>query len=324
MSMDLQQALRHAQESGQASFDLRDVEEVIAPATRRVKRHKAVTHAASAVGATAIVVGGLWGVGELEARPMADADLAAGGAQPDGPIIATMQPDSGVRLTEAVALPSILQLVDDATPRAKGEPSTGRSAALKCPRNQDPLATHDYSVPGTSYAYVDCLPIWIDGDVQLTIDDSTVVTFDQADQSVRVDYVLVNSGITPVEIYTDPYGTIQTDPNSLDSTSFHGDGVAVSSTTMWNGEDSVVAQLTSNHESQVLLSGATMSGTLEWRASEIGGPNEINRILDGATTFFFTINPRLVHSDPAAAVLILEVGGPEFTYLTTQQTLTRQ
>lgn len=324
MSMDLQHALRHAHESGQASFDLRDANEVIAPAMRRVRRQKTITHAASAVGATVIVVGGLWGVGELESRPMADLDAAAGGSEPAGPIIATMQPDSGVRLTEAVALPSILTLVDDSTPRTLGEASTGRSAALKCPRNQDPLATHDYSVPGTSYAFVDCVPIWIDGDVQLTLDDSTVVTFDQAAQSVRVDYVLVNSGSTPVEVYTDPYGTIQTDPNSHDSTSFHGDGVAVSSTTMWNGEDSVVAQLTSNHESQVLLSGAAMAGTLEWRASEIGGPNEINRILDGATTFFFTINPRLVHSDPAAAVLILEVGGPEFTYLTTQQTLTRQ
>ena len=319
MSTDLQEALRRAEQAGSASFELRDVTEVIRPATRRVKRQRALTGSAGALGAMAIIAGSWWGLGVVEqSRNFAEAGAEADGGGTALTAFDGTTPSPAAEAAGGPSVPTIEALLAAATPRTLGEEATGRSAAIACDSQEDPLRTTQESAVSSATAITDCVPVWVDGTVRLDITGQTSVAFDQAAGTVTVAWELVNSGTVPLWLYADPYGTIQTNPLSLAADDVSVDGLAVSATTVWTAADSQIGLMNSKNKAHALAPGEMVRGTLVWNAAAGDDVNQIDHILAGDSTFFFTINPRLAQVGYTAPTpLILEVGSADFSYLTT-------
>jgi|GEM_PF-1934651 len=306
MSADLIEALRHAQHAGSVAFELRDPEDAIRPARRRVRRHKAVVGGATAVGAVAVVGAAAWGVGQLPyaGTTMAD-EPPMGGGPADAPDATAGGPDAeDVAVAERMTLDALLA---QAVAREQGDPDDGRTAVLECKPEDDPVIGHDPSVPGRAYSLVECGTLWASPDAHLTMGDDTAVSLDVVEGTVTIRYTITNDGTLAIPYREAVYGVLETDSDLRTDDSGYMSGLTLSETSAWADATTRVAVLTSDVESAVLGPGESITGTLVWSGDAADG-TALGRILGGGADFSFTLGVRVQDQDPTVIrPVIIEV-----------------
>lgn len=257
MTADLRDSLAQAASAGRTRFDSVDVDAVIAPATRRVRRHRAAVSAVSAIGAVALVGGVMWGVDAVTTRD-------ALGIDPAGQATPTPAPD----VAHSAEPWTITDLLAVAEPRAKGEERAYSTAAMICNHDNpedDPRVAYSND-PAVSHAMTieDCNPVWLQGSAAyLTPVTSFVTTSASGDTAtLTYRYELRNDSSWALALDTDSvFMWVEMDPEGEDqdlSVYSH----TIIGGTMWDGAGSVTALLDSSQQSRTIQPGYTWSGTL--------------------------------------------------------------
>lgn len=308
MTTEMHDALAKAAADARADFEARDVSEVIAPASRRVRRSRATLAVAGAFGIVAVAGGLMWGVDALSTHRSGIVDPAT---PSEGP------PDAIERLGEVPW--STLSLAAVTEPRTMGDKRIDSVAGMICHHEEptdDPrvyVARLDDPNSETASVFEDCEPVWFK-DGPFTQDTDTSVTTDAQTGTVTSSALIHNQSARPIAIDSESvFIWVETDPLTASNNTDVAYSGTVVGKSMWDTRGSNQAFLQSGANPVVIAPGETYDAST--RASDgIGYPGPLAQALAGADGYTVTYWARIHEDNPSGDATYLIQLGSEHSY----------
>lgn len=311
MTTELQEALdRASREAGQA-FAARDAVEVIEPAARRVRRHRARLTGFATLGSVAVMTGMLWGAEALSPLP---APL-----EPASTPVSTVVAEDNSWAT--------LELAAQTGPRRHGEVRKNSVAGMICnhesPTDDPRVSVARVNDPTVSHAtaFEDCAPVWFKRGPSTGDMRSNISITQSPEARLSLEFSVVNTSDQPIEIDTESvFMWVETAPAEM------GDGpLATYSRTlvgpsMWLDQSTVHALLDSGDDSTVVKPGERFSGLIV--ANELAGEGPLSDAASYRTPLKISVWARIHEESPSGdASYLVQLGETLTHYITEQVTL---
>ena len=299
MSTELHESLTAAANTGRASFELRDADEVIQPAARRIRRQRAAIVTTGAVGLFALAGGLVWS------------------AQTFG-TVATMDPAGTPSVQGApVAAPwSTLQFAAAAQPRKIGD--ANRSSAAKgmiChhddPQDDPRVAMQRNTDPTVSHITVleSCAPVWYSAGPTSTSNFESFSIDD--DHTISAHVRFTNTSSRPLAFDVDSVVMwVETAPNEVSEHTLSAYSSALVGDSMWETATSNVILLDSRDQVEVIQPGEDFAAAAVVSDYSLSG-NVLGDIIASREPYTVSFWARVHEDDPSGhSTYLVELGSP--------------
>ena len=205
MSTGLQDAFSEAAQRAQREFETHNAMDVIAPAARRVSRHRAVVKVGAGLASVAVFGGVVWGASALAEARITTIDPAVPTVGASGvPVLPTIDPVTGDNpdTTSPTNAWNSLDLAARALPRPQGSVNTHATAGMICYKS--PSAPSDGSTTDSlpSLEIDDCNATWFDRGPTTSLRNWSVST-SSLNKSLTYNFVIHNDSDKPIVIDKD-------------------------------------------------------------------------------------------------------------------------
>ncbi|MGC4175085.1 hypothetical protein [Demequina sp.] len=302
MSQQLKDALSQAEHAGRVEFATRDADDVIVPATRRVRRQRAMVATGSALGVAVIAGGIVWGAEAYGPAGPGTVD-PAGSANP-----------SGTANTEVPEVPwSTLQLAAIAEPRKQGELREDSVAGMICNHDSptdDPRVyvreAHNDTISHALF-FTDCAPVWFKHGPATTDSEAFVSMGDSLELASQA--TIHNVSANSIAIDRDSiFMWVESAPAKASDGSADTYAGAVIGTSMWDTSGYVTALLDSSTATTVIEPGEALVAA-EAAAGVPGGSAALSNLLKNGQPFTVTFWARVHEENPSGdATYLIQLG----------------
>ncbi|MCR6712908.1 MAG: hypothetical protein NVV57_09555 [Demequina sp.] len=299
MSTELHESLTAAANTGRASFELRDADEVIQPAARRIRRQRAAIVTTGTVGLFALAGGLVWS------------------AQTFG-TVATMDPAGtpSVQGTAVAAPWSALQFAPAAQPRKIGD--ANRSSAVKgmiCHHDEpedDPrvaIQGNPDTTVSSAIGLESCAPVWYSAGPTSTSNFESFSVDD--DHTISAHVRFTNTSSRPLAIDVDSVVMwVETAPNEVSKHSVTAYSSAIVGDSMWETATSNVMLLNSRDQVEVVEPGEDFAAAAVVSDYALSG-SVLGDIIASREPYTVSFWARVHEDDPSGhSTYMVELGSP--------------
>ena len=300
MSTELHESLAAAANTGRATFELRDADEVIRPATRRVRQQRAAMATAGTVGLFALVGGLVWSAETFGTA--ATMDPAGTPSAQEVPIVQSPW--------------SALQFAAAAGPRKISD--SNRTSAVKgmiC-HHDDPIDDPRVAMQKNTDATVglitvleDCAPVWY------SPGPSTVGTYQGLSvddlHSLSAHATFRNTSNQPLAIDTDSVVMwVEASPSEVSKDSVSAYSNSVVGDSMWQSATSNVMLLNSHDEVTVVAPGGDLA-VISSASDSTAADTAITRLIASGHPYTVSFWARIHEDDPSGhSTYLVQLGSP--------------
>ena len=305
MTSDLSQVLAEAATAGRARFETRDAEAVIAPATRRVRHHRAAVTSFAALGSVVLLAGVLW-----------TADAVRWSATDTLTPATSSEPSFGADSPLGDTPWSTLALAAVASPRALGEQRADSAAGMICHHENptdDPrvdVAQHSDVTISHASNYEDCTAVWFKNG-PLTTDSNTGASTNDTEATLGVQSLIRNVSDRPLFIDRAAiFMWIETNPGEISSSTDEVFSTAILGDSMWSAAGTNEALLDSSSAAIVIDPGTYFNATAT-AIEGAAGNGALKALIRSGDQYTVTFWARIHEDNPLGdATYLVQLGLP--------------